>query len=273
MLEFPESNILAKQLEKTLAGRTVIKAEAGHSPHGFAFYCGDPAAYADFLAGARIDGAAAYGGMTEVSAEEKRLLFGDGANLRYLPAGTKVPDKHQLYLEFDDGSLVIGTIQMYGMLFAFREGELDNPYYKIAREKPSPLSGLFSRTYFESLLSGLKPTMSVKGFLATEQRIPGLGNGVLQDILFNAGVHPKNKVSSLASGDLDMLYTSVRKTLDAMMKGGGRDTEKDLFGNAGGYRTVMSKNSYMYPCPRCAGPVRKEAYMGGSVYYCPECQK
>jgi formamidopyrimidine-DNA glycosylase len=54
---------------------------------------------------------------------------------------------------------------------------------------------------------------------------------------------------------------------------GGRDTEKDLFGNMGGYKTILSKNTVQNPCPGCGGTIIKEAYMGGAVYFCPVCQK
>ncbi len=40
MLEIPESNTLARQLSERFTGRAIMKAEAGHSPHGFAFYYG-----------------------------------------------------------------------------------------------------------------------------------------------------------------------------------------------------------------------------------------
>ena len=78
--------------------------------------------------------------------------------------------------------------------------------------------------------------MSVKAFLVTEQRIPGLGNGVLQDILFNAGVSPKRKMSSVDGKDMENLLEAMKSTLGAMLENGGRDTEKDLFGNKGRYR-------------------------------------
>ena len=79
--------------------------------------------------------------------------------------------------------------------------------------------------------------MSLKAFLATEQRIPGLGNGVLQDILFNAALHPKRKINSLSEGDKDKLFNSVKETLTKMTFEGGRDTERDLFDCSGGYIT------------------------------------
>jgi formamidopyrimidine-DNA glycosylase len=64
----------------------------------------------------------------------------------------------------------------------------------------------------------------------------------------------------------------VKTVLSAMAEQGGRDIEKDLFGNQGGYQTVMSKKGAGLPCPRCGGMVKKENYLGGSVYYCGSCQ-
>ncbi len=58
-----------------------------------------------------------------------------------------------------------------------------------------------------------------------------------------------------------------------MARQGGRDTEKDLFGNFGGYITLMSKNTVGKACPVCGGLIQKQAYMGGSIYFCPSCQK
>ena len=42
---------------------------------------------------------------------------------------------------------------------------------------------------------------SAKALLATDQMIPGLGNGVLQDILYLARVHPKTKIAVLSPGE------------------------------------------------------------------------
>ena len=58
-----------------------------------------------------------------------------------------------------------------------------------------------------------------------------------------------------------------------MIEKGGRDTEKDLFGNNGGYITKLSKNTAGKPCGNCGSIIKKESYMGGSIYYCSKCQK
>jgi formamidopyrimidine-DNA glycosylase len=114
--------------------------------------------------------------------------------------------------------------------------------------------------------------LRAKGFLATGQRVPGLGNGVLQDILWSAKIHPKSRVSAWSESDQECLFQQVKAVLSAMAELGGRDTEKDLFGNEGGYKTVMSKNTAGHPCPVCGGMIQKENYMGGSIYYCAGCQ-
>jgi len=272
MIELPESYTLADQLRQAFVGKTIVSAAANTSPHGFAWYSGDPALYNEKLAGRKIIDTAAYGGRPEMRADGMIVSFFDGVRGHYLCAGEKRPDKHQLLLEFDDGSALCCTVQMYGGMMAFPDEPSDDFYYNVGREKPSPFSEMFDRAYFGGLFEGIKKSLSVKALLATEQRIPGLGNGVLQDILFNARIHPKRKAESLSDADQDTLYHATVSTLKEMRGGGGRDTERDLFGNAGGYRTILSSKTLAYPCPACGGRLAREAYLGGNIYFCPICQ-
>lgn len=272
MLEIPESRTIAAQLERTIIGKTIADAVANTSAHKFAFYFGDPQDYGALLTGRTINGAKAMGGLVEIAADDKRILLSDGVNIRYLAPDRPVPEKHQLHIAFEDGSCLVCTVQMYGGLSAFTEGSNNNPYYLVAKNKPSPLSGPFDARYFSCIVAQAKKTLSAKALLATEQRIPGLGNGVLQDILFNARIHPKTKIQALSDNNLDRLFSSIKQTLKQMTNLNGRDTEKDLFGESGGYRTLLSKLSYAYPCPICGGGIVRKAYMGGNVYFCPVCQ-
>jgi formamidopyrimidine-DNA glycosylase len=58
-----------------------------------------------------------------------------------------------------------------------------------------------------------------------------------------------------------------------MIENGGRDTEKDFFGQNGRYKTILSKNTINQPCPDCGCVIVKEAYLVGAIYFCPVCQK
>lgn len=273
MLELPEARVLAAQIAQTASGKKIASALANHSPHRFAWFHGEPADYDRQLRGRTVTTAVAHGGMVEVTVEEMCLLLGDGVALRWLKPGAKRPDKHQLLVEFTDGSALVASVQMYGGIWAFRAGEFANPYYLTARAKPSPLDPEFDQGHFSGLQNDSTRRKSAKAFLATEQRIPGLGNGVLQDILWNARIHPRRPLDSLNDREMGDLFASVKSTLRAMTEQGGRDTEKDLFGQPGGYPTRLSKNTVNYPCPSCGGSIQKEAYLGGSVYYCTNCQK
>lgn len=272
MLELPESQTLARQLRESILGKRIENVQANSTPHGFAFYHGDPAGYNELLSGKTIDDAKAFGGQVEIFAGEARLVINDGINMRLYPAGSKRPDKHQLYVELSDGSALICTVQMYGGMQSFKAETYDNPYYHIAKAKPSPLSEEFDLDHFNNILAETKPNLSVKAFLATEQRIPGLGNGVLQDILFKARIHPKTKLPALTQEQKSRLFAAVKETLREMTDKGGRDTEKDLYGRPGGYLCLLSKNTLDKPCPVCGGGLVRQAYLGGNIYFCPSCQ-
>jgi formamidopyrimidine-DNA glycosylase len=273
MIELPEAVVLSKQIGETITGKRLKKVIVAKSPHKFAWYFGDPKQYHDLLVGKTIGVAASYGGLVEISVSDAALLFGDGVNLRYYATEETLPDKHQLLIEFEDGSSLVGSVRMYGGIWAFPAGSFDNKYYQIAKEKIPPLSDAFNGTYFESLFFEKTNKLSLKAFLATEQRIPGLGNGVLQDILFNAKMHPKKKINTLSNKDKEELLDSLKSTLTQMVDEGGRDTETDLHGKPGGYKTVLSRNTVNKPCLACGTIIKKGAYMGGSIYFCPTCQK
>jgi len=271
MIELPESRNLSRQLNDTIKGKKVLNVATNKSPHKFAWFRGNPAEYHELLAGKTISGSAAFGGMAELYAGSMRLVFSDGINLRYIETGGKIPDKHQLLIEFDDFSSLACSVQMYGALLLLGDEETER-YNEYARQKINPLSDEFDEACFRSLYIGSDSKLSVKAFLATNQRIPGLGNGVLQDILFNAGIHPKRKMGTLSDTGFNSLYHSVKSTLSDMTAKGGRDTEKDIFGRDGGYMTLMSNKTKDLPCPVCGNGITREAYMGGNIYFCPKCQ-
>jgi len=273
MIELPEALNIAGQVNNTIYGKRIASVAVAQTPHKLAWYYGEPQKYSDILVGRTIGKSSAYGGLVEIKAENANILLGEGAGIRFRRKNEPRPAKHQLLIEFDDHSAISISIQMYGGIGSFIEGELDNIYYRLAKEKPSPFSPTFNEVYFDRLISAQNvQKLSLKALLATEQRIPGLGNGILQDILFNAKMHPKKKVNTLAETDKEVLFNSLKTTISAMATQGGRDTELDLFGSRGGYKTILCKNTVNKPCPVCGTIIKKEAYMGGSIYYCEKCQ-
>jgi formamidopyrimidine-DNA glycosylase len=273
MIELPEASHIADQINKTLHGKRIVSVTAAHSPHKLAWYYGDRTQYSSLLAGSTVGRSTACGCMVEIAAGKATILLGEGVGIRFHAAGESRPAKHQFLIEFDDRSALSASVQMYGGMGCFPKRELDNPYYKKAKEMPSPLTAKFDESYFDRMVCADEvQKLSLKALLATEQRIPGLGNGILQDILFISKLHPKRKTNTLSDNDRRGLFNSVKTTIARMAAQGGRDIELDLFGHAGGYRTILSRKTVNEPCPLCGTIIKKENYMGGAIYYCEKCQ-
>ena len=269
MIELPEAIVLARQLE-IIKFKTVKAVFPPTKLHKFCFFHGDVSKYHQKLKNQIVEGAKAFGMFVEIVFEKYRLAFNDGVNIRLLEPGN-TPKDYQLLIEFTDGFLLVFTVSMYGGI-ALHDGNYDNEYYLKSQKAISPFSRDFEK-YFLQILEESNLNLSAKAFLATEQRFPGLGNGTLQDILFRAKINPKRKIGSLTKNEVRELLTSIIEVIQQVSDLGGRDTEKDLFGAYGEYKTKMSKNTYKKPCPNCLSEIKKEAYLGGSIYYCSECQK
>ena len=283
MIELPETYVLSEQVNQAITGKVIKNALANAHPHGFAWYTGDPAGYNAFLAGKKVTSSPAPGtgytcGGVEIVCEDMLLVI--STPIKYHEPGGKLPKSHQLLIEFEDSSHLSCTVQMWGMMCLYPMYENGRLKKRICDrcetchkgEDPNPMSDAFDKEYFDGLWEKAKPSISAKAFLATEQRIPGLGNGVLQDILFNARIHPKHKLEALSEAKKELMFNSVKSTMTAMKAQGGRDTERDLYGNKGGYKTILSANTLKGPCPICGTALVREAYLGGNIYFCPFCQ-
>ncbi len=273
MIEIPEAYTISKQMKQELTGKKITNVVTVQNPHKMAWYYKDPNDYPKKLTDRSIDEVNHINGIVEISLGDYRLAFNEGIRFKYCQDKKDLPKKHQLLLQFDEHSFLAAYVQMYGGMYCFKDGEFTNPYYLVQKEKPNPLETAFDFEYFSSLINNIdSDNISLKAFLATEQRIPGFGNGVLQDILWRAKIHPKRKLNSLSDEEKRDLFDALKATLKEMTRLGGRDTETDLYGNKGRYQTVMSKNNKEKKCPTCQEDVIKKAYMGGSIYYCETCQ-
>lgn len=271
MLELPEVINISEQLKLNMSGKKVSEVLPPTKIHKFCWYNGEPSEYNSILSGQSIVSATGFGIYVEIIfSKENKLCFNDGVNARIVQKN-QIPKNYQLAILFDDDTALVFTVAMYGGII-LHDGGYDNEYYLKSKSFISPFSSEFNDFYNKTFEECRSTKLSAKAFIATEQRFPGIGNGVAQDILFKAGLHPKCKISTLDDDKKLLLLKSIHSVLSDMKDLGGRDTEKDIFGNSGRYRTIMSKKSFNDGCPVCGGAITKEAYLGGSVYYCPECQ-
>ena len=84
-----------------------------------------------------------------------------------------------------------------------------NPEKKLV---PDALSEGFSLSYFQSLVSK-SPRKNIKALLVDQKKIRGIGNGYVDEILYNAKISPKSKTGKIPEKEIELLYSEIGKTL------------------------------------------------------------
>jgi formamidopyrimidine-DNA glycosylase len=268
MIELPEAMILIKQCNETLQGKVVEHVSVNSKPHKLAWFIDEGKDYQQLLKGKRFSYGVNFAGYVCLYFEDVQVIFHDGIHLQYFDTPVD-HNRHQMLISFSDQSCLMATVTMYGGLYVTKKDVVPTSYMKASIDSIDCFSSQFTYEYF---MSKANEKLSLKAFLATEQRFPGIGNGVIQDVLFKAGLHPKTKIRDCDDSQLRKLYEKLITTIREMVALGGRSNEKDLFGVSGGYEVLMTNIQLKNPCRNCSGNIVKENYMGGSIYFCPHCQ-
>jgi formamidopyrimidine-DNA glycosylase len=204
------------------------------------------------------------------------LVFGcGGERITYHRDSLTIPAKRQFLLEFDDGTYLSITVQGWGSAQLVESGKLPS-HPHVDTGTISPVNEEFTYESFDRLFVDMAPKelkVSVKQFITSKPGSWGLGNGYLQDILFQARIHPQRKLRNLNDDDKHRLYHGIRGVVKQAVACGGRDTELDLYGQPGRYRCIMDRRSVGTPCPSCGTSIEKISFQGGTCYFCPACQR
>jgi formamidopyrimidine-DNA glycosylase len=275
MFEIPECVTISGQMAEHLSGKCIAEGTLGNSPHKFVWYNRDPDEFSSLVKGKVVGKATSKGRWIMVPINPGYvLLFGEcGGKIILHPSASQLPKKYHLSLHFTDGAALSATTQMWGAMELYEKGkELERQY--IHGMRPTPTDTGFTAAYLSSLIeeSLAEGSRSVKGLLAQDQLIPGLGNAIAQDIMFRAKLHPKRPVSTLSKRQIHALHRAIVEIVGEAIRLGGRNDEIDLLGNRGRYVRQMDKTAVGRPCPECGSRIEKMSYLGGSCYYCPECQ-
>jgi formamidopyrimidine-DNA glycosylase len=276
MFEIPEYQTIAKQMTESMTGKRIAEGRLGNSPHKFVWYNQKPREFSAKVKGKTVGTASTRGRWLFVPLEKGYVLvFGEcGGRIQLHPSESHFPDRYHLLLVFEDGSGLSAVTRMWGAMELYEKGKEQQRKY-ICGMRTTPTEAGFSPKYLvelakEAIANGNR---TVKAILTQDQLIPGLGNAIAQDIMFNARLHPKQLLENLDAGDLITLHRSIVKTLKGAIRLGGRNDEYDLHGNAGRYVRLMDKNAVGRPCPNCGTRIEKIAYLGGACYVCTTCQR
>jgi formamidopyrimidine-DNA glycosylase len=276
MIELPEAMTISRQMNGELTGKRIRTVVFGTTPHKFAFVNRSPEEYVSILESSVIGRSREQGSLILVDIEPDYALElgGGGERILFHKSEKTIPKKHQLLLEFDDGTYFTVTVQGWGSVKLLDKTKLSEKGY-LRFDSYGPLEDGFTYAYFSGLFDDIDPDdpRSIKYFVISDPGIKGVANGCLQDVLFRAKIHPKRVVADIADWEREAIYEALKSVLKEMTDQGGRDSERDLYNNKGGYRRILDSRTKGKPCPVCGATIEKIQYLGGASYFCPVCQE
>jgi formamidopyrimidine-DNA glycosylase len=127
------------------------------------------------------------------------------------------------------------------------------------------LSPEFTRERFVSLLKHRRDQIRV--FLLDKKALDSLGNAYADEVLFEAGIHPKTWCRSLSHDDAVRLHDSIVRVMTEAVSEVARRGEP-IEVKVRDFLKVRRKET----CPRCGAKLRTAGVKGMDSWFCPRCQ-
>jgi len=127
------------------------------------------------------------------------------------------------------------------------------------------LSPEFTPERFVSLLKHRRDQVRV--FLLDKKALDSLGNAYADEVLFEAGIHPKTLCRGLSHDDGVRLHGAIVKVMEeAVAEVEGRAEPIEV--KVRDFLKVRRKET----CPRCGSKIRTAGVRGMDAWFCPQCQ-
>ena len=266
MPELPEVASRAREMQKSLVGKTIKKIEV-LQPKCLNV---SPRKLKNALEGARLLEITYHGKWIFAKTTKGHLLLnlGMGGDVFLIPED-EIPEKRQAVFFFDDGTALSFRFWWFGHIHYAAEGKLDK-HAMTAKLGPNAID--ITKAGFREMLRGRRG--AVKSFLLNQERIAGVGNAYAHDILFLAKLHPQRTIDTLSDDEIDGLWKAVRDGLVPSLKKRGAWYERDIHGGRGGFKEDKLLVGYRdgKPCPSCGTKIRKLRTGSTSSFICPKCQ-
>lgn len=250
------------ELYRRLAERTVgRRVRAVHAPDAWFLKGVGAAELAAAAEGGRITGADRHGKLLLLRVERPgdastlglrfgmtgRLVVDGDAAIDVLEYGTRRADPtwDRFGLQLDRGSLVISDPRRLGGV------ELDPD---VGRLGPDALAITLGQ--LRTALAGSRTALKAR--LLDQSRVAGLGNLLVDEILWRAGLDPARPAGSLDGAEVARLHRRIRSTVGRLLDAGGSHLGR-----------LQASRSRGGRCPRCGTDLRRRTIGGRTTYSCP----
>jgi formamidopyrimidine-DNA glycosylase len=263
MPELAEVEFYRKQWNPGV-GATILSVHANF--HSRIFRGIPPAAFHAGLTGSTFLGSEAHG---------KQMLFrfsggkwmgihlGMSGTLRTGPPDSTPKQQDLLILYQKKRSLILNDYRHFGRVL-WHEGPRAPEWW--ATLPPSLLSPDFTLKALTDFLQRRART-SLKGVLLMQERFPGIGNWMADEILWRTGLDPRRPAGSLEIAENKRLFRAIRSVCRQALKVISTDFSDP-------------PSSWLFPhrwkkggsCPRCATSLHHATIAGRTTCWCPSCQ-
>lgn len=270
MPELPEVEVIARGLDATLAGRTIVSADAV----GLTRLSEPASSLVPRVTGRTI---------VRAFRRAKVLLLemDDGAFLvfhlkmtgRVVHGPARDAERHdRILFHLDDGSLLsFADMRKFGYVRVFTPEELAQWDF-LKRVGPEPLE-----TAPEDLARRIAGRRSaIKALLLNQSVVAGVGNIYADESLFRAGLHPETRGDRIGRARATALFSHLQDVLRLAISENGSSISDyvNARGDAGAFQN--SFNVYGRkgePCKQCGETLRAVTVAGRTSTFCPHCQR
>jgi len=173
------------------------------------------------------------------------------------------PAKHDyLLLRQATQSLVFSDHRLFGLILYFEGAEADQWWNALP---PAVTSDAFTLAALTTFVQRRKGT-ALKPLLLMQERFPGVGNWMADEILWRAGLHPETKAGNLKPAAIERLWKMTREVCERAIEEMAEDWSYP--------------DSWLFPhrwedggaCPKCGSDLKRKMIGGRRTCWCPHCQ-
>lgn len=195
-------------------------------------------------------------------------------NYRLVSKGTELDKHDHIIFHFtDETELRYRDVRKFGTMHLFKKGD-ERKELPLLKLGPEPFSEDFTVEYFTQRLQ--KTSRIIKAVLLDQTIVTGLGNIYVDEVLYQAKVHPNRRANELKRDEIEKIRKYSADILTASIEAGGSsvNTYMNSHGQTGTYQEklkVYGKTNE--PCEVCLTPIEKIQLAGRGTHFCPNCQK
>ena len=259
MPELPEVELVVRDLNRVMAGRTILRARVIWPGYVEGL---KPGNLGKTLKGERFERAGRLGKFILITL---RILK--------LPPGENIPKHTHVIFDLDDGSrLLFSDVRKFGRLRVFPRQDTPQQVESLQLGL-EPFGKQFTGRNLARLCRGR--SRGIKNLLLDQTAVAGIGNIYACEILFAAAIDPFRPAGSVSSGEITKIIRSTRRVLRQAIDNGGSSISDyvRVDGELGG----MQNHFFVYGraggnCFRCGNFVTREVQVGRSTFWCSGCQ-